>query len=455
MMRVNSPALKTVLGLSGVVLSAFIALMIRFVVYPDAAGVVPSGVRVSGVAVAGLNKKQALEKLEAHPNLRTPGTFKLQTGARKFDVKMRELGYRLEFDDAVNRALRYGRSKKFLTKFTLRLRALRSGVDIPVRASWEPARVDKLLDVIASKVDRAAVNAEMDWATLKWSRHKNGLALNRKISRLLIRKSLNPYDGRRVILPLGDVIPAITAEKFEGIDFRNPLGTFQTNFSEGKAGRSRNLRRITELLTGYEIESGGTFSYNDVVGARTPENGFHLAPVIADGRIENDWGGGVCQPSSTLFNAALLAGMDSFQWSPHSRVSGYVAAGRDATVVYGLIDFTFRNPHPESVFVFATATQGIFTASLFSKFKPEYKVEIHSESWGRFFPGEKVIVDKSLAPGKRVVVSRGAGGMQAALFRKFIYPDGRVKQERMKSRQGDVLYYPGAKRIVKIGPPDS
>lgn len=209
------------------------------------------------------------------------------------------------------------------------------------------------------------------------------------------------------------------------------------------------------MLTGYEIKPGDKFSYNETVGARTRENGFHLAPVIENGRIEQDWGGGVCQPSSTLFNAALLAGLDEFDWMPHSRTSSYIDPGRDATVAYGSIDLSFRNPHPNSVFIFATATEGIFTVSLFSEFKPDYKMEVRSTWWGRFSPSEKVIVDQTLAPGKRVVESSGASGMSAALYRKTIYPDGSEKEERMANKGGNVLHYRGAKRIVRVGPPES
>lgn len=428
------------------------ALVARVAVYPDVARRIPPGVTIGGVPVGGLTEQKALRLLRRHNKFQIPSEFKTSAAGQNFNLELDELSYREDIEEAVSRAAAVGRDKPFGKKLVERHRVYRRGMDVPVQAHWDSAAVRVLIELTASKIDRQPVNAVMDWDTKTWSRHKDGQALDRDASRKAIQRALALYDGKRVALPVRTLHAEITEDKFRKIDFNSPLATFQTKFSEGKINRTKNLRRVADLLTGHEIKPGDTFSYNDTVGERNRDNGFFLAPVIANGRFEDDWGGGACQPSSTLFNAALIAGMDEFDWMPHSQASAYVDPGRDAAVAYGQIDLKFRNPHENSVFVFATATQGVFTVSLYSEFKPGFKVELRSEWWGRFFPGEKVTVDKTLEPGKRVVVSKGASGMSAALYRKFTYNNGRVVEERMANKSGDVLRYRGAKRIVRAGP---
>ena len=100
------------------------------------------------------------------------------------------------------------------------------------------------------------------------------------------------------------------------------------------------------------------FSFNDTVGHRTSANGFQTASVIIDGKVEQDWGGGVCQVSSTLYNAVLLAGLTPTERSNHSLPSSYVPLGQDATVADGLLDFKFKNPLPHSVYILTSCYSG-------------------------------------------------------------------------------------------------
>src|SRR5690606_31917737 len=91
---------------------------------------------------------------------------------------------------------------------------------------------------------------------------------------------------------------------------------------------------------------GGRFSFNEVVGPRSAARGYRPAPVIVAGELVDDFGGGVCQVSTTVYNAALLAGLEVPVRTPHSIPVSYVPRGRDAAVVYGAVDLAFTNPFP-------------------------------------------------------------------------------------------------------------
>jgi vancomycin resistance protein VanW len=118
-------------------------------------------------------------------------------------------------------------------------------------------------------------------------------------------------------------------------------------------GRMRSQRHNAELgldrLDGYVIQPGATFSFNKVVGTCSRDQGYRKAPVSYNGQLVENWGGGVCQTSTTLYNAALLAGMQILERNRHRFAPSYVPAGRDAAVAYDAIDLRFRNPYPFAV----------------------------------------------------------------------------------------------------------
>ena len=121
------------------------------------------------------------------------------------------------------------------------------------------------------------------------------------------------------------------------------LGSFATKFNPSEKNRTNNLKQAIVAIDGVVIESGGIFSFNDIVGPRTSERNYLKAIVYQDGKKIEDYGGGVCQVSSTVYNAARAAGMTIVERHPHGLPVTYVGPGDDATVYYGVLDFRFRN----------------------------------------------------------------------------------------------------------------
>lgn len=429
-----------------------VALLFAWVLaYPVAAGVVPHGVSVGGVDVQKMKPERAYRRLMRDKRFQSPKILKLQAGDNKYDIALSELKYELVVREFVDEAVDYGRGRGPVRFVSARLGALFSDHDIAVTSRYDEKAVRDLIRLIKKKSECKPVNARIDWKSFKVNPHKNGHIMDEKKSLAVLEKALAWYDGRRVKLEVKLTKPRVLTADLDAIDFKKPLAEFSTKYNEGQVDRSKNLRRIAELLTGHEILPGAVFSYNETVGDRTKENGFFLAPEINAGRMQLAYGGGACQGSTTLFNAALLAGFDKFDWWPHSMRSHYADPGRDATVYYGQLDLIFRNPHKESVFIFATAEKGVLTVKLFSKHKLKYKVKLSSKWWGAWWPGEERKVVKDLPPGKTRVVSSGAEGMRASLDRTFIYPGGKKVTKHMANKGGRVLIYRGAKRIVEVG----
>ena len=145
-------------------------------------------------------------------------------------------------------------------------------------------------------------------------------------------------------MPLPTVTPSPAAT-----DAPVALGTFITKILDTDPGRVHNLSLCASVLSGVQVEAGKEFSFNNTVGQRTQEKGYEEAAILVDGNREYATGGGICQISSTLYNAALDAGMEILERHTHTNEVHYIELGRDAAVSFGSQDFRFKNPLPHPV----------------------------------------------------------------------------------------------------------
>lgn len=147
------------------------------------------------------------------------------------------------------------------------------------------------------------------------------------------------------------------------------LSTFSTQFTYGDAGRVANITVASRTVSGTIVMPGETFSFCGVVGECTVPKGYQEANVFENGAIAKGIGGGVCQVSTTLYNAALLAGMKITERHPHSMKVSYIPQGRDATFSYGYMDLKFVNPYDHPVKIVAEVQNGKLTFSFYSEYK--------------------------------------------------------------------------------------
>ena len=154
-------------------------------------------------------------------------------------------------------------------------------------------------------------------------------------------------------LDLGDPFIAEAAAETASAVF---VGNFKTNFDKNPKTRATNIALAASAINGAVIKPGEVFSFNNAVGSTTADKGYKKAKIFVNGREKEGFGGGICQVSSTLFNAAQEAGMEIVERHPHSKEVKYVAKGHDAAVTPGSIDFKFKNIKDYSVQIEANAT---------------------------------------------------------------------------------------------------
>ncbi|MCI0765238.1 VanW family protein [Bacillus sp. TL12] len=142
------------------------------------------------------------------------------------------------------------------------------------------------------------------------------------------------------------------------------LGRYETNLGGSTGGRIENIRLSANSISGVVLGKGDRFSFNALIGDTTPDKGYQLGKEIVDGKLVDGYGGGVCQTSSTLYNAADQAGLKMVERTTHSKTVGYVPKGRDATIAYPYLDLVFENTNDVPVKLYMSVEGGKLVAEV-------------------------------------------------------------------------------------------
>lgn len=235
-------------------------------------------------------------------------------------------------------------------------------------------------------------------------------------------------------VPLDPVSAAVTQADLEREHAL--LSTYTTSFDSSKlrkANRVHNIVTAAARIDGVTVKPNEVFSINKAIGDRTKSNGYKLAGAIANGMNTTEYGGGVCQVSTTLFNAVLMADLEVVERYHHSWPMQYAPVGRDATIATGMKDFRFRNTSDAPVTIFASVDEAARTVSvsLYGKHSDAFeRIEVVSEQTGRLpsLPGETRL-DESLPPGTKEIERQGRRGRTSVTYLDYYAADGsRIKR---------------------------
>ena len=185
-------------------------------------------------------------------------------------------------------------------------------------------------------------------------------------------------------IPLKTLYPNITTNMLGNEAFPDLLSQFSTNYSASDKDRTTNLILAANKINGTVLMPGETFSYNTVVGERTIAAGYKEAPIYVSGQVVDGLGGGICQITTTLYNAVLYANLEIVERSNHQFVPSYSKPSRDATVVYGSIDFKFKNNRNYPIKINCSVRNGVAKFEIYGlKTNNDYEVEITSKVTGQ------------------------------------------------------------------------
>jgi len=300
-------------------------------------------------------------------------------------------------------------------------------IEIPVNVA-PPAKIN--VDDLYNRISRKPVNAyaKVTNNTVEIVPHVPGIEIDRAYLESVVAELENIEDIEKE-LQVTFITPEITTDKAKELLFRDVLATKSTYFSTSgtnNANRGENIKLAASKINGKILAPGEIFSFNDVVGKRTAEAGYKTANVYSAGRVIDDIGGGICQVSSTLYNAVLYSDLEVVQRRNHTFTVGYVPNGLDATVSYGSVDFQFRNSTNWPIKIQAKVTDNhVYFTLIGTNESPGKKVEIETEVVKTTPFTTKYYDDPTLPEGTTKVKQSGKNGYVVNTY-KIIKLNGEV-----------------------------
>ena len=314
-------------------------------------------------------------------------------------------------------------------------------IEIPV-INKEPQNID--IEKIHDEIYKEAQDAYITQNPTVVHSEVNGVDF--AISNEEIQKILQE-DKEEYIIPLNITLPNKTVNDLGEDAFPDVLGTYTTLYDASNENRDNNVNLASEKINGTIIYPGETFSYNQIVGKRTIEAGYKEAGAYAGGKVVQEIGGGICQLSSTLYNAVLYANLEVVERYNHYFETSYVDPGRDATVSWGSLDFQFKNNRDYAIKIEAKARNGVCEITIKGiKQDNDYEVVIQPQVTSIIKKTERYENDSSLEEGVTQVTQEGHDGCTSETH-KILMQNGVTVSDEIISQD----YYHALEKIIKKG----
>jgi vancomycin resistance protein YoaR len=240
--------------------------------------------------------------------------------------------------------------------------------------------------------------------------------------------------------------PAVTAAALAAMRIKRLVAEWTTEY-DPSIPRAENVERAARAFDGKLIKPGEILSYNATVGPVDAASGWRQAFVIVDGQLVPGVGGGVCQTATTLYGAALRAGLEIAERHQHQLAVAYIAPSQDAAIAQGYEDLKIRNSTEGYIYIQTEAGGGKVTFRLYGDVPENQRVQIESRVLGALPFATRTVTDPSLGPGRQETQVAGHAGLSSEAYRLIYLGDTLVKRELL-SRDS---YLPTA-AVVAVGP---
>lgn len=340
------------------------------------------GVYLEGIDVGGQTPEEALRTLAKQLDYaELQRDLVLNWQGEKWQLAPNSLGIGLDLNRGIEEAFKVGRGKGFFADLYDRYAAKTEGRDIPLQLIINEDQLKAYLQDLAKEINRQPIDAQLltnPDDTIQIIGEKPGQRLNLARASKEIKEKIRQKD-KEINLPVELWQAPVTVQKIQERGIKRLLASFTTAFSTANSNRAYNIYVAAKAIDGTMLKPGETFSFNKIVGPRSQEAGYKTAGVIVNNELVDGIGGGVCQVSSTLYNAVLLANLEIVERNNHSKSVAYLPLGRDATVAYDYLDFKFKNNSKAYVLIRAESEDGRLMIRLFGDKNPAEKVDILTE----------------------------------------------------------------------------
>lgn len=405
------------------------------------------GVRVEDVDVSNLSKDEALKEVSKITEERINNKkINFSYGGRDFPIALKDFGYSLNLEDAVNEAYSIGRSKGLFSNYLDIVSSLIFKKNIIADSSFDEGKKDAVLTNLAREIHKKPLDAHPIFnedGTITIAKSEKGRYLDLNEAKGLLNKDM--LNEEKIELPVYDTEPKIQSDYYQGID--KVLGDFSTDYSSSIKNRKENIKIASEKFNNMKLNPGDEISFNNIVGEISEATGFKNATVIVGGEYETGIGGGICQVSTTLYNSLILSDLEIVERHNHSRPINYVDLGTDAAVARGYKDLKFKNNTNNPIIILAEADgQKLDFKVLGNSAERDYKVKIIPERLGVVSPDVKTTYSDSIPEGETVVKESGKNGYSYKTYKEVV-KNGEVVEKKEISKS----YYVPKSKVLVVG----
>ncbi len=435
--------------LAAVLLAAGIGILSPVYVMADT---LPDGIYVGEYNLGGMTEEEANKKIQDLVGQMENQKITLMVDGQPMETTAKELGFHWSNPEAVNQAASAWQGGNLIKRYLNKKDIEKNHVIIPLETALDDGRLEafineKCASAIVEPQNASIVRANGAFQVTPSVTGKNVdiKATKDALNAALANGLSEPVSATATV---SDVNPAITTEALSSI--QDVLGTFSTSFSSSGASRSKNLQVGSSKINTRVLMPGETLSGYECMHPFTVSNGYATAAAYENGQVVDSVGGGVCQISTTLYNAVLRAELLVAQRQNHSMVVSYVKPSQDAAIAGTYKDLKFTNNYSTPIYIEGYTSGKTITFTIYGKeTRPANRTfDFVSETLSVTDPGApKEVVDPAMAPGSRKQVQSAHTGIKSRLW-KVVYLDG-VEQSR------EILHtdtYNPSKAIIKVGP---
>lgn len=409
------------------------------------------GTTVDGVDVSGMTLEQALDYWET--NIEAPNRGRTVTLSNGTSYTAQELGYQSDAQTVLTNAYSAGRSGSLEERYqALNERAGQPANYQITRTMYDSQIIAAYVNQLAAEIDAPATDAKIesfDTSSFQFTFAEGtaGKKLDTDLLKTDIARALDGGGGS-VELHVSAIQPTVQTS-----DISSQYGLIAyavTNASSSSSNRLSNIRLALQLINGTRLAPGESFSFNDTVGKRTTERGFKVATAYSSGEVTEDVGGGICQVSTTLFNAVVKADMQIDERHNHSLTVAYVDKGKDAAVNWKSQDLRFTNTSDDDIYLVCVLTDDKrVRIGVFGKLLPNGEtIEIDAETTGTIDYETVYQPSLSLAPGTQSVVKNGKNGYTAVAYKVRKDANGNTISRELLCKSS----YKATNQVIEYGP---
>ncbi len=431
MQNMNAKIVKiSLIVIAAIILITSTLMIVLTIMYSDR---IYPGVKIESLAVSGMTVDEAEKRVAS--TFKPRGKINLIFKDKKNTIDFEDIDAQIKARRSAEKALAVGRSKSFFENLRQKYLAWSRGSSVKVAWTSNTKKTRAVLKKVANDINQPAVDAKIliDQKNVSISPHQEGRRLNFKKSLGKFSEAFNKK-SKNIKLAVKTWNPEKTTKDIKDLRIEKQLAEFSTSLSPSRSNRRLNIELAMSKIDGVQISPGETFSFNRIVGTRTSGNGFRNAPVILGGRLVPGIGGGICQVATTLYNAAMMSGLPILDRTVHSFFISHYPTGRDATVVDGQIDFSFRNDTEGTLLVKMFILSNAVGFKIYGPDSGRKNIFSDPSVYNYTSFSSKTETDTTLQPGARIVEQSGISGRTVTVTRKVLSNGKKLFDEKIVSR---------------------